>query len=148
MNIYLDNCCYNRPFDNQSQERIHLESEAVLAIIKRGRFSHDVIWGSTALDIEMGNLKDVVKKEKVAILYEIAKTKIEFSEAVLLRAKDIQSVSSIRSFDALHIAFAESGGLDYFITTDDRLEKACANLSLNVKVLNPLKYIVEVIDNE
>lgn len=27
MIIYLDNCCYNRPFDDQTQERIHLESE-------------------------------------------------------------------------------------------------------------------------
>lgn len=26
MTVYLDNCCYNRPFDDQTQERIHLES--------------------------------------------------------------------------------------------------------------------------
>ena len=30
MIIYLDNCCYNRPFDDQTQERIHLESEVIL----------------------------------------------------------------------------------------------------------------------
>ena len=28
MIVYLDNCCYNRPFDDQTQERVHLESEA------------------------------------------------------------------------------------------------------------------------
>ncbi len=33
--IYLDTCCLNRPFDDQTQERIRLESEAVLAIISR-----------------------------------------------------------------------------------------------------------------
>lgn len=33
--IYLDACCLNRPFDDQSQLRIHLKSEAVLAIIER-----------------------------------------------------------------------------------------------------------------
>ena len=32
MIIYFDNCCYNRPFDNQHQLRIRLESEAKLAI--------------------------------------------------------------------------------------------------------------------
>ena len=32
MKIYLDNCCFNRPFDDQTQERIHLESEAILMI--------------------------------------------------------------------------------------------------------------------
>lgn len=34
MKLYLVNCCYNRPFDDQTQDRIHLESEAVLAILK------------------------------------------------------------------------------------------------------------------
>ena len=32
MKIYLDNCCFNRPFDDQRQIRIHLESEAKLFI--------------------------------------------------------------------------------------------------------------------
>lgn len=32
MRIYLDNCCYNRPFDDQSQIRIALESQAKLYI--------------------------------------------------------------------------------------------------------------------
>ncbi|NHZ72299.1 MAG: PIN domain-containing protein, partial [Aquificales bacterium] len=35
MKIYLDVCCLNRPFDDQSQERIRLESEAILLILKR-----------------------------------------------------------------------------------------------------------------
>ncbi len=39
MRIYLDNCCYNRPFDDQTQERIHLESEAILTILKRGQLN-------------------------------------------------------------------------------------------------------------
>ena len=29
--IYLDVCCLNRPFDDQSIDRIHLESEAIAA---------------------------------------------------------------------------------------------------------------------
>jgi len=32
MRIYLDNCCFNRPFDDQSRLRIRLESEAKMAI--------------------------------------------------------------------------------------------------------------------
>ena len=32
MRIYLDNCCLNRPFDDQSKMRIRLEAEAVLFI--------------------------------------------------------------------------------------------------------------------
>jgi hypothetical protein len=30
--IYLDNCAYNRPFDDQSQLRISLETQAKLYI--------------------------------------------------------------------------------------------------------------------
>lgn len=37
MIIYLDNCCYNRPFDDQTQERIHLESEVILKVLKMGQ---------------------------------------------------------------------------------------------------------------
>ncbi len=31
--VYLDACCLNRPFDDQTQDRIHLEAEAVLLIL-------------------------------------------------------------------------------------------------------------------
>lgn len=46
MRIYLDVCCLNRPFDDQSQDRIHLEAEAVLAIIKQVE-QGDWQWGTT-----------------------------------------------------------------------------------------------------
>ncbi len=32
MRVYLDNCYYNRPFDDQSQLKVRLETEAKLAI--------------------------------------------------------------------------------------------------------------------
>ena len=31
--IYLDVCCLNRPFDDQTQGRIHLEAESILTIL-------------------------------------------------------------------------------------------------------------------
>ena len=41
MRIYLDNCCYNRPYDDQSQIRISLEAQAKIYIqtmIEAGKF--------------------------------------------------------------------------------------------------------------
>jgi hypothetical protein len=35
MKVYLDVSCLNRPFDDKSQPRIHLEAEAVMAILDR-----------------------------------------------------------------------------------------------------------------
>ena len=32
MRVYLDNCCYNRPFDDQDQLKVRLETEAKLRI--------------------------------------------------------------------------------------------------------------------
>lgn len=32
VSVYLDNCCFNRPFDDQQHIRIHIETEAKLYI--------------------------------------------------------------------------------------------------------------------
>jgi hypothetical protein len=52
--VYLDACCQNRPFDDQTQDRIRLESEAVLLVmghIDRGEWR----WiGSDVLDFGIG----------------------------------------------------------------------------------------------
>ncbi len=32
-NIYLDACCLNRPFNDQTQDRIRLETEAIVLIM-------------------------------------------------------------------------------------------------------------------
>jgi hypothetical protein len=42
MRLYLDNCCFNRPFDDQSTLTIRLETEAELhiqAAIRTGQYS-------------------------------------------------------------------------------------------------------------
>ena len=45
LRLYLDNCCYNRPYDDQSSLVIHLESEAKLSI-QRNIVEHvyDLVW--------------------------------------------------------------------------------------------------------
>jgi hypothetical protein len=35
MFIYLDTCCLNRPYDDQSQTRIQMETAAVLAVMQQ-----------------------------------------------------------------------------------------------------------------
>ena len=53
MRIYLDMCCYNRPYDDQDQMSVALESQAKLHIqneIQAGKY--DLI-GSYVLDYEV-----------------------------------------------------------------------------------------------
>ena len=38
--IYLDVCCLNRPFDDQTQARIRLEAEAILMILAQCETGH------------------------------------------------------------------------------------------------------------
>lgn len=59
MIIYLDNCCYNRPFDDQTQERIHLESEVILTVLKMGQMKQVVIAGSDILELEMNRMQEI-----------------------------------------------------------------------------------------
>lgn len=145
MKIYLDNCCYNRPFDDQTQERIYLESESILVVLKRGQQNIDTIVGSAILDLEINRMSDERKKQKVKELYKIATIYIPYSEKILRRSKEIMEQSKIRPFDSLHIASAEIAEANVMLTTDDKLEKIAAKLRLKVKISNPLKFVWEVL---
>lgn len=145
MIIYLDNCCYNRPFDDQTQERIHLESEVILAVLKMGQMKKAVIAGSEILELEMKRMQDENKKQKVLNLYRVAGMHIPYTEKIKKRSAEIMSVSKIRAFDSLHIASAEDVNADVFLTTDDKLEKMAEKLKLGTRVINPLRFAWEVI---
>jgi hypothetical protein len=47
--IYLDVCCLNRPFDDQTQDRIHFEAEAILAVLNYSRMSAWSVIGSDVM---------------------------------------------------------------------------------------------------
>lgn len=145
MIIYLDNCCYNRPFDDQTQERIHLESEVILTVLKMGQMKRVSIVGSEILKLEMNRMQDENKKQKVLDLYKAANMHISYTEKIKKRSADIMSVSKIRTFDSLHIASAEEADADILLTTDDKFEKMAEKLELKTRVINPLKFAWEVI---
>lgn len=145
MKIYLDNCCYNRPFDDQTQERIHLESEAILTVLQRGQSGIYKIVGSDVLQLEIERMHNVVKKQRVKDLYKVSDMHILYTEEIKERAKEIRKQSRIKTFDSLHIASAEVGEVDVMLTTDDKLEKMSGKLNLKIKVMNPLKFAWEEI---
>jgi hypothetical protein len=57
MRVYLDVCCLNRPFDDQTQDRIRLEAEAVTLIL--GHFeAKEWDWiGSDAVNLEIAQTR-------------------------------------------------------------------------------------------
>lgn len=145
MIVYLDNCCYNRPFDDQTQERIHLESEAILAVLKMGQMKRIVIAGSDILGLEITRMSDENKKRKVLDLYKVADIHIPYTSKIRKRSEEIASISKIRTFDSLHIAAAEEANADVLLTTDDKFERMAEKLDLKTRVVNPLRFAWEVI---
>jgi len=146
MKIYLDNCCYNRPFDDQTQIKIHLEGESILAIINKCKHNNDEIIGSPALEFEIEKITNIDKREKVNYLYDkTITTKIDYNADVFKRVQELSKQTNIRTLDKYHLAFAEYSDADILLTTDNKFEKASLKLDLKVKVINPLKYLLEII---
>jgi len=102
MLIYLDVCCLNRPFDDQTQERIRLEAEAVLLILERCQAGTWQLLGSEAVEYEVSRIPDVERRRKVFHLASIARVKQVVSEAVQTRAEELERLG-FTALDALHI---------------------------------------------
>lgn len=145
LKLYLDNCCYNRPFDDLRQEKNNLEAQAIKLIVDKYWKDEFEIYTSDALVIEMNNIKDQIKKAKVLEVYnKLNLINIPFSNNIIKRASELRQYN-IKNMDSLHIAYAESSNIDYFITTDKLLINASSRANLNVKVINPISFIMEVI---
>ncbi len=146
MRIYLDVCCLNRPFDDQSQDRIHLEAEAILSIIKFVEKGQWTLVNSDGILYEINKIPDSERKKKVEIIVSRANEHLRLEEKILERAKRLQKLG-IRSLDALHVACAESAKVDIFLTTDDKLLRILRQHSdeIDVRADNPLVWIKEVI---
>lgn len=145
LKLYLDNCCYSRPFDDLTQEKNNLEAQAIKVIINKYCNNEFKVYTSDALAFEMKNIKDIIKKAKVLEVYnKLNLTNIEFSDKIIRRAYEIRKYN-IKNMDSLHIAYAESSEIDYFITTDRLLINASNRADLKVKVINPINFIMEVI---
>ena len=146
MLIYLDVCCLNRPFDDQTQERIHLESEAVLAILERCQRGTWQILGSEGIDSEVSRIPDQERYIKVQHLASIVYTRQAITRQIETRAGIVEQ-QGFKPFDSLHIACAEAGKADIFLSVDDRLVGKAKEhqRKLHVRVENPVLWFMEVL---
>ena len=135
--IYLDNCAYNRPYDDQKQLKINLETQAKLKIQEDIiDDKYDLVW-SYILEFENNDNPYEYKKNRIEEWKEIAKIAVEENKEVKDMAKEIK-MKGIDTKDAIHVACAKYAKADYFITTDVRLQKKSIE---GIKILNPLDYI-------
>ena len=146
MKIYLDVCCLNRPFDDQMQDRVHLEAEAILAILNHSLMSNWSLIGSDAIDFEIARMPDHNKRIMVKILSTLHNVHIQIDARVEQRALELKKMG-LKAMDALHVACAEKAKAEVFLTTDDYLlGKSVQNKKmLKLKIENPLRWVTEVL---
>jgi len=129
--LYLDVCALCRPFDNQNQLRMRLETDAVFLILRR---------------IEMGLYRAVVSPVHHSEISAIKETSERLEMESLLNRLDNSCECDLNKArhrakglvdmgfgiaDAAHVAFAEQLA-EVFITCDDKLLKRCAQTALRI----------------
>lgn len=142
MKIYLDNCCLNRPFDDQSQIRIRIETEAKLRIqeeIRSGKIQ--LIW-SYLLDYENNRNPYIERKIRIHGWKKYVIQDIE-ENPELLKTANLLNQIGIQKIDSLHMSCAIFAECDYFLTTDDKILQRADQIDY-IKINDPIGFIKEV----
>ena len=143
LRIYLDMCCYNRPYDDQTQMKIAMEAQAKLYIQDMIRAKKLELISSYILRYECGNnpfpmrkdaILDFIDKNAFGYVGDERKTVVEEKAAEIMK-------TGIKFKDACHVASAIYAGCDYFVSTDKRLLKY---RSKEIKMVTPIEFIVEI----
>ena len=142
MRVYLDNCCLNRPFDDQRQMRVRLEAEAKLCIqehIRSGTL--ELVW-SYMLDFENAANPFEERRTTISGWRQYAMRDVEETATILQRAHLLAGMG-LKAKDALHIACAIAGECPYFVTTDDDILKRRQDVH-DITVIDPTAFIREM----
>ncbi|MBI3408901.1 MAG: PIN domain-containing protein [Planctomycetes bacterium] len=144
MRIYFDMCCLKRPFDDQAQPRIHLESEAILAVLGAPADRVEFMRG-IALDLENEQNPLPQRASKVRQWLEALPTLDTPDELLRARTAELMTLG-LKNFDAFHLACAELGSADVFCTCDDRFLAVTTRFAahLKVRITNPTDLAKEV----
>lgn len=141
MLVYLDTCCLNRPYDDQTQARIQLETAAVLSIMEHVHQGRIDLADSSVLKFEIGKIADLTRKDGILNFLKHATTYQVLTSTIENRGIHLHQLG-FKRLDALHVAAAEVMNADFMLTTDDQLLARATQHSsiLAVSVLNPVQF--------
>ena len=142
MRVYLDNCCYNRPFDDQTQLKVRLETEAKLFVQQLMRTGAvEYVW-SDMLDKEALDNPFPVQRVTIMGWRTGAKVDVEITPDIVIDATALMN-AGLGNADVIHLACASAVGCDWFLTTDIGILKKVRQHGLT-RVANPVEFAVEV----
>ena len=143
MLLYLDLNCFNRPFDEQSQDRIVQETAAVFVILQRIIEGVDQLAWSAILAFENAQHPLVDRRTEIAQWAHRAVVNVAVTQQVATRARAL-TAARFRPLDAAHLACAEAAACDRLLTCDDQMLRKAQSLPLALHVQNPRNYIQEI----
>ncbi|MDR0694217.1 MAG: PIN domain-containing protein [Prevotellaceae bacterium] len=135
--IYLDNCCFNRPYDEQSNQKIQFEARAKL-FIQELVMNKDVelVW-SYILKFENSKNPFTAKKDAIAQWETLSVLFVDASNEIVSLAENITQ-TGIKTTDALHIACAITANCNYCITVDNHMLKYRND---RITICNPIEFL-------
>jgi predicted nucleic acid-binding protein len=147
MKIYIDNCCYNRPYDNYTDDQSVSEVTAIEAIAAICVRAGNTIVGSPAVTDEIDAMKESKPKKwrDVRGFYERSVTEyIAPTPEIMARTQGFMT-AGLDDYDAYHLALAEAAGVDVLLTVDVDFIDICAEKVLSVvNVISPIDFLPEV----
>ena len=141
MRVYLDNCCFNRPFDDQRQTRVRLETEAKLCIQEHIRGGILELAWSYILDFENAVNPFEERRTTISEWRQYAMIDVEETATIFQQANALVGLG-LKAKDALHIACAIAGECT-FLTTDDAILKRGKDVQ-GITVLDPTAFVREM----
>ena len=103
MRIYLDMCCFNRPYDDQGPARIRLETEAKVLLQQKIQDAECDLVGLAALDFECSNNPYEEHRHAIQQWRTLAALVVMADHSVVSVALKL-SEHGVGHYDALHFA--------------------------------------------
>jgi predicted nucleic acid-binding protein len=138
----MDTCCYKRAFDDQTQDRVYLETETIFTIIAKCDRDEWKLLSSKVLEFEFNNDKDVNRRKYMINLF-CQDDVYPITESIKQRASEFQKFG-VKLYDSLHLATAKHANADMLLTVDDQFISSSKRTDSNVNVVNPAN-IMEVL---
>jgi len=138
--VYLDASVLKRPFDDQTQPRIALETHAVVTILAMVQSGEIAAIGSGVQRYENSRNPDPERRRYVEELFGLCEANQVMNDQIQARAAALAQ-AGVKPLDALHLASAEAARADYFLTCDDRLPRCYAG---PVPILNPVGFVLKL----
>lgn len=142
MRVYLDACCLNRPYDDQSQLKVAMEAQSKIHIqnlIRAGKL--DLI-GSYTLDYEISRTPYEMRKRAIfEFLRDNMKGYVGIERATIIQPMVNEIMrTGVKEKDAQHVASAIYANCEYFISTDRRLLNYKND---KIKLVSPIEFVTE-----